>query len=208
MPSFAVVRPGDTFDVSGWALGLGPTETIDQVNVYNHEDLVEGSWFPGQERTAVVLGSTLSDDLPADVLVGLGRISAAAVDSPDAGCASNHLVDGTQFQTGIFIDEEGPYFDPDPTGCGFGPVATTTLEIDKAGVPFDADPSTGLFTVPLEISSEIEPGRYNLEVGVSINASGVFDREEIVNLPVVVLQVYPEDTIFASGLETGDTSDW
>ncbi len=60
------------------------------------------------------------DFLPGDVFP-LDRISGGIVFAPDSSCAVDHL--HADNLVGIFINGIGPYPDPDPFGCGYGPVA-------------------------------------------------------------------------------------
>jgi hypothetical protein len=64
---------------------------------------------------AVVLSSTLGS-YPAGSITTLDRVTGGHLGNPESGCSSVHL-HGT-----IFIDGTGPYADPQPSGCGQGPI--------------------------------------------------------------------------------------
>lgn len=51
--------------------------------------------------------------------LALTRIEGGRVSNPDTGCTSTHLHGGP-----IYIDNAGPYSDPDPSGCGFGHIVS------------------------------------------------------------------------------------
>ena len=67
---------------------------------------------------AVQLTDALSQDFPAGAVICLNRIVGGHVAGPDT-CATNHYHGGGQT---ITIDGKGPFADPHPTQCGFGPI--------------------------------------------------------------------------------------
>lgn len=67
---------------------------------------------------AVQLTDTLSPDFPAGAVICLSRIVGGHVAGPDA-CPTSHYHGGGGT---ITIDGKGPFADPHPTSCGFGPI--------------------------------------------------------------------------------------
>jgi hypothetical protein len=61
---------------------------------------------------------------PKGDVVNLSRISNGVIANPDE-CPSRHL----HGPGGIQIDGQGPFTDPNPGGCGFGPIVTNAVPI-------------------------------------------------------------------------------
>jgi hypothetical protein len=210
---------GDSFMLGGRVLGLDAGDSIVQVSI---DDIttegLETRTFGGSVMTGVAADGGFVDDLeiagipnlePGNIL-GLNRFSAAAIDGPDAGCSTQHLVDGTQFQTGVFFDELGPFFDPDPTGCSFGQVVEFNGHIVGGGVPFGASFVGGAFSAVFQLDpgSAIPPGRYDLTVRADVEDAGQNMREVTAPLTLVVPTRQPAEIIFQNGFFSGDTSIW
>lgn len=69
--------------------------------------------------------------------IALTRITGGQVGNHQSGCNGAHLHGSGE---PIFIDNAGPYFDPDPNGCGFGQI----VEVDENSL----DPGMVNVTVP------------------------------------------------------------
>lgn len=61
----------------------------------------------------------------AGSVIYLSSIDGGHVNGPDNGCTTEHYHAPGY---GIYIDGLGPYADPEPSGCGFGPVAPAKIE--------------------------------------------------------------------------------
>ncbi len=193
-------------DFFGWAQGLGATEFIDFVDVEGQESGMEFFVLPGVARTAVVLVGDLPPDFEQDSLLGLGRISAGVVNGPDGGCAVSHLEEAS-IGFGIFIDGQGPFFEPDPTGCGYGEVIETYMDLWGGGVPLGASPDPdAIFTLALDLSDELLPGEYQLTVTAFIEDTGGGAGREI-SAPLTLLVAAP-GALFTDGFESGDLLEW
>ncbi len=204
--SVRLVSAGSYHEFFGWAQGLSWTEYVDHVSVDGQSAGMVFASFPGVARTAVVLAGNLPPDFETNSLIGLGRITGGVIEGPDATCNVDHLEEGS-VGGGILIDEQGPYFEPDPSGCGYGEVISTYLDLRKGGVPAGASPDTeGIFTVALEVTDEIQAGEYDLTVTAHIEDTGGGGGWQV-SAPLTLL-VAPPNEIFADGFESGDTSAW
>jgi len=190
----------------GWAQGLSPTEYIDFVDVEGQDSGMEFFSFPGVARTGLVLAADLGPGLEESSIIGLGRTSAGVVRGADVDCDYSHLEEGS-IGGGIFIDDQGPYFEPDPGGCGYGEVVETYVDVWGGGVPLGSGPDIdGIFTLALDMSDELLPGEYPLTVTAYImdsNGGGTRD----ISAPITLL-VWPESNLFADGFESSDVSQW
>ncbi len=157
-----MVSPESFHDIFGWPQSFSPTEQLDFVHVDGQVSGMDFFVFPGWARTGVVLAGDLSPDFEQDSLIGLRRIVLGAVVGPDANCDFDHLEEGS-VGAGIFIDGQGPFFEPDPAGCGYGEVVETYMDIPKGGLPYGASlEPEGTFTLALTLTDEILPGEYPL----------------------------------------------
>lgn len=204
--SIRLVSPESHHDFSGWTLGIGPTEYLDYVDVDGQDSGMEFFGFPGVARTAVVLAGDLPPDYELNSTLGLGRISAGVIQGPDGNCDVDHLEEGS-IGGGIFIDGQGPYFEPDPAGCGYGEVIETYMDIPMGGVPFGAGPDPdGIFTLALTLTDELLPGEYPLTVTAYVTDPTRGTTREI-SAPLTLL--VPEvGQLFADGFEGGDSTEW
>ncbi len=75
--------------------------------------------FTGDPVDVVVLATPVGA-FPAGTKIELSRIAGGTVSGPDVGCSDRHLHSGG----GITIDGQGPFPDPNPTGCGYGAIVT------------------------------------------------------------------------------------
>ena len=70
----------------------------------------------------VELGTTL-DSNDSNLLVGteipISSITGSKFAGPEDGCPDEHL-HAADPSKGIMIDGKGPFFDPAPSGCGYG----------------------------------------------------------------------------------------
>jgi len=204
--STRLVSPESHHEFFGWAQGLGPTEFLDFVDVDGQDSGMEFFSYPGVARTALVLAGDLPPDFEQDSVLGLGRLSAGVVQGPDGGCAFNHFEEGS-IGGGIFIDGQGPYFEPDPGGCGYGEVVETYMNIWGGGVPFGAGPDPdGIFTLALDLTDELQPGEYQLTITAFIGDTGGGPGRDI-SAPLTLLVAAP-GALFADGFESGDVALW
>jgi len=156
------VRANSYEEFQGIVQGLSATETIDFIDVSGQDSGMEFFTRHGFERTAVALQGALLPDFSANQLLGLGRISGGVVQAPDANCAVDHLEDGS-IGAGVFIDDAGPFFEPDPDGCGYGEVVLVASDVENGGIPVGNGPDPNdIFTTQLTLTDELQPGTYIL----------------------------------------------
>jgi len=207
--SMIQAAPGDYLEVGVWVQGMDPGENLDAVSVDGQPGGFEADSFPGNQRLGVALAGDLDTEFLEDQLIGTARIGGGRIDPPDGGCGTDHLVDGSGFNQGIFIDQTfGPFLEPDPGGCGYGPVFAVTAPISGGGIPTGAAAENPSFhTLTISLGDALEPGEYDLTVTAQISGPGG-PREEVAPLLLVVPKVYPDPTIFADDFETGSTGAW
>lgn len=196
-----VVEAGIYQEFTGWAQGLGPNEIVDAVDVTGQTGGMEFRSFSGVARSGFILAGNLSPDLTEDSLVGLARASGGVIDAPDAGCDVPHYEEGS-IGAGIFIDGDGPYAEPEPTGCGYGPVIDSYQNFFGGGLPLGVGPDVdGLFTLELDLGPGLPPGDHSLTVTALLRDTVSMATREI-SAPLRLL-VRDPDALFSEGFEAG-----
>ncbi|HBP18365.1 MAG TPA: hypothetical protein DEA08_11320 [Planctomycetes bacterium] len=92
---------------------------------------------PVQPEEFVRLDTTLSAEFPAGSEIALSRIVGGIAADPDA-CPTRHLHGTFNPATGkreIFIDDKGPFVDPNPGVCGFGSLFTSEPQSNAPAQP-------------------------------------------------------------------------
>lgn len=196
-----VVEAGIYQEFSGWAQGLGPDEIVDAVDVTGQTAGMAFRSFSGVARSGFILAGDLSPALNEDSLIGLARASGGVIDAPDAGCDVPHYEEGS-IGAGIFIDGDGPFAEPDPAGCGYGPVIDSYQNFFGGGVPLGVGPDIdGLFTLELDPGPGLPPGDHELTVTAQVRDTVTMATREI-SAPLRLL-VRDPDALFSDGFEAG-----
>jgi hypothetical protein len=199
------VRPESYHEFTGWIQGLSPTETIDFIDIDGQDSGMEFFTFQGVERTAVILGADLPPDFQENQLLGLGRISGGTVSGPDANCDTPHLAEGS-LGGGIFIDEVGPYAEPDPDGCEYGEVLEVGFEVANGGVPAGSSPDPfGFFTITLNLDDQLPLGTFDLTVTVNVFDSSDSSTRQ---MTAPIRLIYPRGEIFSDDFGSGTDDAW
>ncbi len=170
VPNLLAVRPNGYLEIGGMVLGLRPDDEVTNLTLIGKSGGMFADVAPaGPDRLVLQTAVALAPDVPAGQLLGLRRISGGTVQAPAVGCEFTHLRDFSF--GGIFVDGIGPFFDPDPDGCGYGAIHTTRLPVRRGGiVPGDSFESSG-FVIELRLD-EVEPGSYPLTVSAEVTTVG------------------------------------